>query len=665
MNYEIIKKIGEGNFGEVFLIKIENKNYVLKRIKYRLSQEEIKKYDDIIKAISKINNKYIIKYYSTFQEKDSYNIIMEYAGDCNLKDFIDTQKTKHNLIEEKIIKEIIIQIILGLKEIHRNKIIHRDLTPDNIFIDKNNNIKIGDFGISKILINNDRYAKSIVGKYHYFAPEIDKGEQYNNKIDIYALGCIIYELFTLNKYYLDKRIDNKVCEIDTDIYNGIWQDLIDSLLKNDYHERPDIETIINFKNLFEVPLINKYEKYNIINMKNIIENTFNNISDTKILDLAVITTEKCHLFTREKNNNYNISSLSLKDINYFNIFNHEIIKYYEYLFREKNHELNELNEEQNKILTNKDIFDFDKFIKEFPALYEMKDYIYNSDFPYLILISEESCGKNICSKLLNYCDNYLFYNDDDKIEMPLSDIFEKLCEKSNICLKKYGQIAFKYILSSSEKSKVIHSIILFNIDQMKKHKIFPFIINKIERHNLNYNYNIEEKDENISKKIKDYLELIANFNRNPKLKINLQNFLIVYEIYDIECLIFLIKHRSEINYLELIEKEGLEYEVNLIKEIFEKIVPTFCQDIIISIVDSGVKPDNYNNMILEIYNKSIRHNLASFLEKIKQKRNIIYTFSRITDDIFQENIDIKNEFGTFNTQSSLIEFVEKINLKKI
>ena len=115
-----------------------------------------------------------------------YIFVMEYGGNTNLKKYIEQKKPV--LIEENIIKGIIIQICLGLKEIHKNKLMHRVLTPDNIFMDNNNKIKIGDFGVSKVLTTKQNYTKSKVGKHHYFAPEIEKGKNYNNKVDIYTLG---------------------------------------------------------------------------------------------------------------------------------------------------------------------------------------------------------------------------------------------------------------------------------------------------------------------------------------------------------------------------------------------------------------------------------------------------------------------------------------------
>ena len=83
------------------------------------------------------------------------------------------------------------------------------------------------------------------------------------------------------------------------------------------------------------------------------------------------------------------------------------------------------------------------------------------------------------------------------------------------------------------------------------------------------------------------------------------------------------------------EKQGLEYEENLIKEVFKVIVPTFCQDLIVSMMVSGVKPRNYIDMVLNIYNDSNYYNFVSFLQNIKKRKNIIYTFTKITQDIIK------------------------------
>jgi len=146
-------------------------------------------------------------------------------------------------------------------EIHKNKIIHRDLTPDNIFIGKNNKIKIGDFGISKKLNTNNNYTKNI-GKIEYMAPEIINGPEYNYKVDIYSLGCIIYELFNLNKYYIDKQ-SNVEIKLNDDC-NEEWENLIISLLLDDYEKRPDAEEvykrIVNIKKNIETIQTNQTEE---------------------------------------------------------------------------------------------------------------------------------------------------------------------------------------------------------------------------------------------------------------------------------------------------------------------------------------------------------------------------------------------------------------------
>ena len=180
------------------------------------------------------------------------------------------------------------EICLGLEEIHSKKIIHRDLKPENIFLTKELQLKIGDFGISKQIKNINEYAKTQVGTLSYMAPEIIKGENYNNKVDIWSLGCIIYELCTLNYCFKSNSIDKlindinnqKPGKIDSKEY-GIWlQNLIDSLLVKDNKKRLNIKEILKIVNNHIIPL--DFKKKLIIFEKN--EGYQNYLIDQSILN---------------------------------------------------------------------------------------------------------------------------------------------------------------------------------------------------------------------------------------------------------------------------------------------------------------------------------------------------------------------------------------------
>ena len=168
---------------------------------------------------------------------------MEYGGNKTLKKFIDDRGCK--LIEPETINSIIKQICLGLKEIHDADITHRDLKPANIFIDENLRIKIGDFGSS----TSSNYFTTKIGTPQYAALELldDKklGDKFSNKVDIYSLGCIFYELFTLSNYYRDKTY-NKIKKINTNFYDNKWQKLINLMLSLNPDERPNIGDIFNY-----------------------------------------------------------------------------------------------------------------------------------------------------------------------------------------------------------------------------------------------------------------------------------------------------------------------------------------------------------------------------------------------------------------------------------
>ena len=192
----------------------------------------------------KFKSKNIVKYYDSYLDKDKFYIVMEFCGGLGLKEFI-TKKIKNNeLIGEFVLCNIIKQICMGLKIIHNINIIHRDIKPENIFMNDNMDIKIGDFGISKQYNPNKKYAKTLnkAGSIFYIAPEIIVDGIYNEKSDMYSLGCIIYELFNLSKYYND-RDDEDIKIIDSKKYNDKWQEIINSLLEIDYNKRMDINEV--------------------------------------------------------------------------------------------------------------------------------------------------------------------------------------------------------------------------------------------------------------------------------------------------------------------------------------------------------------------------------------------------------------------------------------
>ena len=259
--YKIINQLGEGGFGKVYKVIKEgennNKYYAIKEIELRNeSQESINSAKKESEFLSKFDSEYIIKYYDSSVNDKKFYILMEYFDGQDLRDFLINYKNYDEKIDEKIIIKIIEQICYGIKEIHAKNIIHRDLKPENILIDKNNKIKIGDFGLSRQFNSYKSYTFTAkgAGTTQYTAPEILVEEKkYNKKSDLWALGCIIYELFTQNFYFYDKMRD-KIQKIKNDKY----QKLIDSLLIIDYKKRLDIEQIIdNF-------IIEKKDKYIIL-----------------------------------------------------------------------------------------------------------------------------------------------------------------------------------------------------------------------------------------------------------------------------------------------------------------------------------------------------------------------------------------------------------------
>ena len=254
-DYKIIEKIGFGAHGLVYKSrkKDNNKIFVIKQIplfKKNINIEEAKNEASILK---KINCKFIVKYYESFEENNTFNIIMEYCEKGTLSSLISTLKKKNKHLKENQIWNFFIQISIGLSYLHNKKILHRDLKTKNIFLTKNLNIKIGDLGIAKILKENN-HANTLIGTPFYLSPEICEEKPYNEKSDIWALGCILYELITFKHPYnatnqaalLLKIINGNYEDFNKEIFiSDNLKKMVGLLLEKNYIKRPSIFEIIN------------------------------------------------------------------------------------------------------------------------------------------------------------------------------------------------------------------------------------------------------------------------------------------------------------------------------------------------------------------------------------------------------------------------------------
>ena len=199
-NFIIGKELGKGAFGSVKIVtrKEDNKIYAMKTVNIsKLNNKEKQSALNEIRILASLSHPNIIGYKEAFFDEPTktLNIVMEYADDGDIEKKIKDNLRKRLKFTENTIWEWIIQILEGLKYLHDNKIMHRDLKCANIFLMKNGLLKLGDLNVSKIAKMG--MAQTQTGTPYYCSPEIWRDCPYNYKSDIWSVGCIVYELCAL------------------------------------------------------------------------------------------------------------------------------------------------------------------------------------------------------------------------------------------------------------------------------------------------------------------------------------------------------------------------------------------------------------------------------------------------------------------------------------
>jgi len=179
-----------------------------------------------------------------------YNSSYKIGGDLGKR--ITEYKGKNKFFPENQILDWVTQISLALKHVHERKIIHRDLKVQNVFLTSSNIVKLGDFGIARILSHTIEKAKTVVGTPYYLAPEIVQNKIYGFEADIWSLGIITYELCALKVPFDANSIQSLALKITKGTYSPIPNQyskdlkvLIAQMLSVEPSRRPKIQHILS------------------------------------------------------------------------------------------------------------------------------------------------------------------------------------------------------------------------------------------------------------------------------------------------------------------------------------------------------------------------------------------------------------------------------------
>ncbi|KAM3147385.1 hypothetical protein pb186bvf_000636 [Paramecium bursaria] len=251
--FQELSKLGSGSYSEVYkVIRLQDSQiYAMKKIKIAMLKEKEKQNAlNEIRLLASLNNDFIISYKDAMysDENKTLAIIMEYADGGDIQKIIQNKQRNSEQFDESDVWKALLQITQGLKELHDKQILHRDIKSANIFI-SHGNYKLGDLNVSKIAQRGLVYTQT--GTPYYASPEIWRDEPYDNKSDIWSLGCVLYEMCTLKPPFQANDMEQLYKKIQKGIYPQIFGfssqliTIISHMLRLNASSRPTCEQILN------------------------------------------------------------------------------------------------------------------------------------------------------------------------------------------------------------------------------------------------------------------------------------------------------------------------------------------------------------------------------------------------------------------------------------
>lgn len=255
--YERLRLLGEGAFGAAHLVRERRRPDAPLKVAKEIRTAQLSKREreaarvesELLRLMSHPN---IIGYVAFFMEAFKFYIVMEYADGGDLSELITARREAEETFRESEVMFIHLQLVLALMHVHGHKILHRDLKPLNVFLTCQGVVKLGDFGVSRVLDSTALGAQTTIGTPLYISPEVCNNEAYGTKSDLWSLGVLTYELVALRVPFHGASLPAlvmKICSARPEPlprqYSAHLARVVFDLLEKSPRQRPELREIIS------------------------------------------------------------------------------------------------------------------------------------------------------------------------------------------------------------------------------------------------------------------------------------------------------------------------------------------------------------------------------------------------------------------------------------
>ena len=265
-DYEVSRKIGEGGYGRIFLGRRitsspDAPEVVLKQVKLPAKKFEREMCLREVSIMKGVHHPCILECVESFIHRDSVYIVMPHCSGGDLASLLARQRKRGRRLPESIVVDWFAQIVLGVEFLHSHNTLHRDLKSQNVFLRRDHlpgvgapgrsRVALGDFGVARELQLDKVAARTFIGTPIFMSPEMFRHAPYGHKADMWALGCILYEMMALAEPFRAKSMKGLARQVQhgtparlPDQYGKHTRDVAYDLLRKNPDERPSARELI-------------------------------------------------------------------------------------------------------------------------------------------------------------------------------------------------------------------------------------------------------------------------------------------------------------------------------------------------------------------------------------------------------------------------------------